>query len=111
MVSTNNKRASQPDTKAQRNTLKVLDTANIANFRQLANSKVGPDARTLKEMCPRCHQKWPKRRFSSTKSTVPNGTVFHSECNRSSKTFDGFESLKKGLILHQSLHVVLVLKP
>ena len=41
MVSTNNKRASQPDTKAQRNTLKVLDTANIANFRQLAQFNSG----------------------------------------------------------------------
>lgn len=54
MVSTNNK--GHPNLTPQRSLEYplVLDTANIANFRQLANSKVGADARTLKEMCPFC---------------------------------------------------------
>ena len=66
MVSANNK--GHPNLTPQRSLEYplVLDKANIANSRYPTNSKMGPDARTLKEMCPRCHQIVPKRRFSST---------------------------------------------
>ena len=42
MVSTNNKRAFQPDTKASAEHPQVSDTANIANSRYPTKSKVGP---------------------------------------------------------------------
>ena len=34
-----------------------------------------------------------------------------SERNRSSETLDGFEPFQEGLILHECLHIVLILEP